>query len=135
MVSRRSLIAGLNPDENIDPDEAENFIAGRDPRQRTISSGAVAASSPIVEPRPPAAEQPPSPQPLASSSTSVAAVAPSPLAGVGRVPIGARVRTDLAVALKRASLERQLTGREPFAIQDILEDAITMWLLKNGHLP
>jgi hypothetical protein len=51
-----------------------------------------------------------------------------------RVPISTRMRSDFAVALKRASLERQLAAVEPNTLQDILEEAIEPWLRTNGYL-
>ncbi len=53
---------------------------------------------------------------------------------VNRVPISTRIRDDYAKALKRASLERQLEGREPNTLQDLLEEAIEPWLKSNGYL-
>jgi hypothetical protein len=53
---------------------------------------------------------------------------------VNRVPFTTRIRDDLAKALKRASLERQLKGVEPNTVQDILESALEPWLRANGHL-
>lgn len=53
---------------------------------------------------------------------------------LNRVSISTRVRDDFARALKRASLERQLEGREPNTLQDILEEAIEPWLKSNGYL-
>jgi hypothetical protein len=50
-------------------------------------------------------------------------------------PLSTRIRTDFAVALKRASLERQLNGPEPCTLRDILEEAIEPWLRSNGYLP
>ena len=55
-------------------------------------------------------------------------------ATLGRVPISTRVRADFAVALKRASLERQLQAIEPNTLQDILEEAIEPWLKTNGYV-
>lgn len=52
--------------------------------------------------------------------------APNP--PVTRAPISTRMRTDYQAALKRASLENQLAGREPATVQDILEQAIEPWL-------
>jgi hypothetical protein len=52
-----------------------------------------------------------------------------------RVPLTTRVRGDYATALKRASLERQLSGIEPHTLIDILEQAIEPWLRGNGYLP
>jgi len=128
MSERRSLIEGLATVENIDPDQAEEFINGGKPRKAARTS----SRAPAV-PKP-ATEEIPAPPVLPQSIVAAAEVsAPSPLVGVGRVPIGGRVRTELAIALKRASLERQLQGIEPFAVQDILEASIELWLVKNGH--
>ena len=53
---------------------------------------------------------------------------------VSRVPFTSRIRADLAQAVKRASLERQLAGIEPNTVQDILESALEPWLKANGYL-
>ncbi len=52
-----------------------------------------------------------------------------------RAPISTRIRADLAAALKRASLERQLSGTAPNTLQDILEEAIEPWLKSHGYVP
>lgn len=54
--------------------------------------------------------------------------------GLGRIPISTRVRADFALALKRASLERQLKAIEPNTLQDILEEAIEPWLKAHGYV-
>ncbi len=54
---------------------------------------------------------------------------------VSRVPFTSRIRADLAHAVKRASLERQLESIEPNTVQDILESALEPWLKANGYLP
>ena len=69
----------------------------------------------------------PAPEPAATPSVQTVALPP-------RVPISTRMRSDYATALKRASLERQLSGIEPNALQDILEQAIEPWLRSNGYL-
>jgi hypothetical protein len=51
-----------------------------------------------------------------------------------RVPVSTRLRADFAAALKRASLERQLSGTSPNTLQDILEEAIEPWLQENGYI-
>jgi len=53
---------------------------------------------------------------------------------VVRVPLTTRIRSDFALALKRASLQRQLSGVSPNTLQDILEDALEPWLRSNGYL-
>lgn len=52
-----------------------------------------------------------------------------------RSPLTTRIRSDFAAALKRASLERQLSGTHPSTLQDILEEAIEPWLKSNGYGP
>ena len=132
MAGRRELIEGLKTiDPNIDVDLAEEFIANDKPRQAPKATPAATVRRTTA----PETEKPPA-QPALPAAVVAAAQVPtsSPLTGVGRVPVGARVRTELASALKRASLERQLQGIQPNSVQDILEDAIELWLHKHGLL-
>src|SRR5262249_19649384 len=69
-----------------------------------------------------------------AAAAPISAGNPYPFLGVARVSVGARIRTDLAAALKRASLNRQLNGIEPHSLQDIFEEAIELWLHRNGLL-
>ena len=50
---------------------------------------------------------------------------------VGLIPITVRLRPEIAGALKRASLERQLASAEFFSQQEIVERALTAWLREN----
>ena len=52
---------------------------------------------------------------------------------VGLIPITVRLRPEIAGALKRASLERQLASAEFFSQQEIVERALAAWLFDNGH--
>jgi hypothetical protein len=52
-----------------------------------------------------------------------------------RTPLTTRLRKDIGDALKRASLERQLRGESPSAVQDILDEALLPWLQDRGYLP
>ena len=54
--------------------------------------------------------------------------------GTTLVPLTTRVRKDFSEALKKASLLRQLEGREPNTLQAILEEALEHWLRDNGYL-
>ena len=54
---------------------------------------------------------------------------------MARAPITTRVRADYAAALKRASLERQLSGELPNTLQEILEEALGPWLKAHGYVP
>jgi hypothetical protein len=53
---------------------------------------------------------------------------------VNRVPFTTRFRANLADAVKKASLERQLQKIEPNQVQEILESALEPWLRANGYL-
>ena len=128
MANRRALIEGLNPDEEIDPDAAEQFISGRKPRP------AAKATAPAPQAAQRQHNPPPASPALPHSLASASAPTPFHLAGAPRVAIGARVRPDLAGALKHASLDRQLKGIEPYAVQEILEEALELWLHKHGLL-
>lgn len=65
---------------------------------------------------------------------SPAPSAQQPPPSLSRSPLTTRIRDDYAKALKRASLERQLSGTTPNTLQDILEEAIEPWLRSNGYL-
>lgn len=69
-----------------------------------------------------------------AAPTATETPAPAHRPHVGRVPLTTRVRADLAHALKRASLERQLQNVQPNSVQDILEAALEPWLRANGYL-
>jgi hypothetical protein len=130
MAERRALIEGLASAEHIDPDLAEDFIYNGTSRTAAKTSARAAEATSHVD-----EEVSVKPQQLPRSVVAAAQVpATSPLTGVGRVPVGARVRTELAAALKRTSLERQLQGIQPNSVQDILEESLELWLLKHGHL-
>jgi hypothetical protein len=102
---RRSLVKGLTPiDRSVE--EAFVFDQTNPPKPRT----------------PPA---PVAPETRAETSKPAA---------MNRLPLTTRVRGDIGAALKRASLERQLAGIEPNAVQDILDAALEPWLRSNGYL-
>jgi hypothetical protein len=54
---------------------------------------------------------------------------------VVRVPLTTRVSPEVASAVKRASLTRQLQGQEPFHVQEIMEEALVAWLKRHGYTP
>lgn len=123
MGERKTLLEGLETIEAGDRAVEEQFVYGKKDR----------SDSPATPPPPAPSE----PQGKPAPATAVVAAEKSPLTpltGISRVPVGARIRTELATGLKRASLERQLQGIEPNSLQDILEEAIEPWLRKHGYL-
>ena len=115
MKDRRSLVDGL-----ISPD----------PAQQELEKAFVYGTPAVPEPQdsPPTATQPAATesQPMYDSK-----VLPQ---FAGRVPVTTRTRPEVATALKRASLTRQLNGIEPYYVQDIMEEALETWLRTNGYL-
>jgi hypothetical protein len=129
MAERRALSAGITDAETIDPELAEEFIYD----QKTRKAARTLAREPEATHQ--ATEETSTPPPLPKTIVAAAQVpASSPLTGVGRVPVGARVRTELAAAVKYASLDRQMKCIEPNSMQDILEEALELWLHKHGLL-
>ncbi len=107
MADRRSLIEGLKPPAPVATDGVEkDFVFGAN--GKPVSEIGNQPSSPAAMPAPPQ---------------------------LARAPISTRIRSDFAQALKRASLERQLSSTEPNTLQDILEEAIEPWLKSHGYLP
>lgn len=111
MKDRRSLMEGLSNGNEVDRSVEEQFVfADRAEVDRPTQTQAT-------------------PPPL----EAVKEKAPTGNA-IGRVPLTTRVRSDFAMALKRASLQRQLDGVSPNTLQDILEEALEPWLRSNGYL-
>lgn len=108
MAARRPLVEGLKQTGTADPELEKKFVFG-----------------PKAEPEQPA--KPP------ASAPAEAREGKGPQQS-SRVPLTTRVRADYASALKRASLERQLSGVEPNTLQDILEEALEPWLKNHGYV-
>ena len=53
---------------------------------------------------------------------------------VGLIPVTVRLKPEIAAALKRASLERQLAGEDIYTQQDLVELALEPWLKGEGLL-
>ena len=69
--------------------------------------------------------------PVSPPRTALPKPAPS-FQPVGLIPITVRLRPEIAGALKRASLERQLDNAEFFSQQEIVERALAAWLRENS---
>jgi len=51
------------------------------------------------------------------------------------VSVYVRLPADLSQSLLKASLERKLNKARPFTQQDIIAEALQIWLQKNGFTP
>lgn len=104
MAERRKLTNAFNSIPDTDPDVVRAFVTQeKNP-------------TPVIEERP-------------IVSTPVKKI----FQPVGLIPITVRLSPEIAGALKRASLERQLAGEEFFSQQEIVDRALTTWLQENGH--
>lgn len=119
MKERRSLVDGLIAADAKQEDKEKAFVYGTAPTPETE----VAEATPTESPAPAAVVDP--------HMTYDSKVLPQ---FAGRVPVTTRTRPEVATALKRASLTRQLNGIEPYYVQDIMEEALESWLRTNGYL-
>lgn len=77
--------------------------------------------------------QEPQATPVASpSSPPMPLPSPNHTFPVGLIPITVRLSPEIAAALKRISLERQLARADYFSQQEIVERALKAWLQQNA---
>jgi hypothetical protein len=105
MTERRRLTAAVHSVPNADPDVVRAFVTQEKPPALVVDEPPITLT-PVTKTFQP----------------------------VGLIPITVRLSPEIAGALKRASLERQLAGEQFFSQQEIVERALTSWLQKNGHL-
>ena len=123
MNKRISLVEGIRRDqETIDPVAEQSFLKYGTVKP-PIPVGPVEEPPPVGRTYEPRVED----QPLRRARSSK--VTP-----IGLIPVTVRLRPEIAGALKRASLERQLAGEELFTQQDIVEQALEPWLRQEGLL-
>ena len=120
-MDRRPLTAGLTAIPNADPEAVREFVTqNRRPKTELTEKTSI------------------SDRPLVSQvGTAPASWHKSKMGGVtpvGLIPVTVRLRPDIAGALKRASLERQLAGEDLFTQQDLVEHVLEPWLRAEGHL-
>jgi hypothetical protein len=123
MAGRRTLVEGLKSRQKADRQKEESFVfEDKPPKPKARPPKATPPKAPAI-----AEEKPSAPTAPVSPPNSLQALA-------GRVPLTTRIRPELAQALKRASLERQLAQETPNTVQDIVEQALEPWLKDKGYL-
>ena len=128
MATRRSLADGVNAPKGVDPDVARAFIKQESdpadtPRGEPLELSVLGGSndpSPIGE--------------TGSSPRRPTGKTKNQLVPVGLIPVTVRLRPQIAGALKRASLERQLQGEDVYTQQDLVEQVLEPWLRTNRYL-
>lgn len=123
MAERRPLAKAVNQYAGADPEAVRAFIT-----QETKPVAALAAPEPDTK------RGLESERPLHSTPTKPTKKKPTRLQPVGLIPVTIRLRPEVAGALKRASLERQLNGEETFTQQEIVESVLEPWLTEGGYI-
>ena len=126
---RRTLTTALQP-PSLSP-EAVALIKEGTPKPQT--------QAPVLT----LAEKPRDPVPETRLPTHISELAPSPKPKaqkekppelVAMVSMTCRVPAKIPQELLKASSERKLKKLRPFTQQDIVSEALTEWLQKNGYL-
>jgi hypothetical protein len=101
MAERRTLSQRVHSPVHTNPEAVRAFVT----------------QEPQAAPGPPS---PPTPLPITNNAFPV-----------GLIPITVRLSPEIAGALKRISLERQLARADYFSQQEIVERALKAWLQQN----
>lgn len=122
MAERKPLTAGLSVvPPGADPDAVKAFVTQeRKPEPEKEAKLPTPERADIPEP-----EEEPAPRKRKGKKAAVP---------VGLIPVTVRLKPEIAAALKRASLERQLAGEEVYTQQDLVEEALEPWLKREGIL-
>ena len=127
MTARRPLTAGLNTPDSLDGDLVRAFVKQEpvpvDPPRAEPVELSVLVSQPEA---PKSSENNDARRPKKKSRNNVVPI--------GLIPVTVRLRPEIAGALKRASLERQLNGESLFTQQELVEQVLEPWLKREGYL-
>lgn len=127
MTARRPLTAGLNTPDVLNEDLVRAFVKQEpvpvDPPKAEPVELSVLVSQPDA---PKSSEASDSRRPKKKSRNNVVPI--------GLIPVTVRLRPEIAGALKRASLERQLNGESLFTQQELVEQVLEPWLKREGYL-
>ena len=127
MTARRPLTAGLNTPDVLNEDLVRAFVKQEpvpvDPPKAEPVELSVLVSQPDA---PKSSESSDSRRPKKKSRNNVVPI--------GLIPVTVRLRPEIAGALKRASLERQLNGESLFTQQELVEQVLEPWLKREGYL-
>ena len=114
MAERRPLAAAVNQFAGADPDQVRAFVTQESEDKSPVRTR---ESQTLTEPE------------RSRSKRGANRLQP-----IGLIPVTVRLRPEIAGGLKRASLERQLSGEEIFTQQEIVETVLQPWLASNGYL-
>ncbi len=145
MAERRTLSNAIaTPVPGVDEELVRSFVTQNKPSERPVAE----APKPLEEIRVVKRSQETTPSPASRERPRDVSVTPSSESKpvhqkpkkpnrfhpVGLIPVTVRLRPEIAGALKRASLERELAGEDVFTQQAIVEEALEPWLADAGFL-
>ena len=125
MVKRRTLGEGLSPEEAA-------FLNPSEPIQHAPLK---ASATPEVTSVPVTPEVKPAPEPPPPAVQPQAMVFTPPTSMAGKMPLNTRLSNEVSTALLTASMQRKIHRHPVFTQQDIVGEAVSDWLKKNGFLP
>lgn len=128
MAERRPLAAAVNSFANADPEQVRAFIT-QEPRRETP-----AVPEENDSPREGEKGRGLNASTRRTTTSRSPRKKPTRLQPVGLIPVTIRLRPEIAGALKRASLERQLAGEETYTQQELVESALEPWLIEEGYI-
>ena len=131
MAQRRPLIAGVNAPDNTDPEVVRAFVTQERPNERPKDERPELA---VLKEAVHESEHRQTALAAADEPTSSTIKRGKGKLPVGLIPVTVRLRPEIAGALKRASLERQLAGEDVYTQQDLVELALEPWLRSQGYL-
>ncbi len=145
MAERRSLSNAIaTPVPGVDEELVRSFVTQNKPSERPVAEAPKPLEEIRVVKRPqettssPASRETPreaSPTPPSEQKPiRQKPKKPNRFHPVGLIPVTVRLRPEIAGALKRASLERELAGEDVFTQQAIVEEALEPWLADAGFL-
>ena len=137
MAERRPLAAAVNTYGGADPADVRAFITQeRKPEAisepKNVELNAISRNEAASEEKERGSVS--IPRRSTESLTRSPKRKPTRLQPVGLIPVTIRLRPEIAGALKRASLERQLSGEEVFTQQELVEGALEPWLIDEGYM-
>ena len=132
MAERRPLAAAVNQFAGADPEAVRAFITQETkPNEPTVDVKPALKDSDETEIK---LHSSPRKSPTSAVSSRSPKKKPTRLQPVGLIPVTVRLRPEIAGALKRASLERQLSGEDVFTQQELVESVLEPWLAEEGYL-
>lgn len=131
MAERRALATAVStPIQGVDAEIVRSFVTQNQHSERPVAIPAKIIDEPKMVQRDEAVKMD-TLELRATRSKTKKSIRFQP---VGLIPVTVRLRPEIAGALKRASLERQLEGEEVFTVQDLVEQALEPWLQDQGYL-